>query len=280
MLRTVVFRLLKPQYHPIIFISIAIHIFLVFLTRNDSLILDVLMYWTGIALIVYFKVNHFRDGYKRVHSHPLIKMSTILAMGLLLLAGIAWGQQEQFLRLCPVIMFGAFCINYANAQNAIRLVCLMFFSMLIIPTRSSLEVLGILIEPTAKFVAYLMSIFGVSLKQDGALLTIGHHLVEISPACASVGTMRRIVSIGIWIALFKPRYRFGILWIPIVFSCYAFVSNGIRLAGLVYLKAAGNDKLFTFWHDGGGKSFLPLLILSPLLLFFRRSSQPRSQDLV
>jgi exosortase/archaeosortase family protein len=279
-LKTVIFRLPKSEYNPIVFVGIAIHVLLVCLTRKDALILDVLMYWIGIALIFDFKVNQFKEGNKIFHSYILVKIITILTLGLLLFGGVVWGQEEQFLRLCPIIMLIVFAANYANTKNTVKIAYLIAFSIFIIPTRSSLDVLRILIEPTAQFVVYLMSIIGMSLKQDHAILAIGHHLIEISPACASVGTMRRVISAGIWVALFKPRLRFGILWIPFVFFCYAFLVNGLRLAALVALKASDNDPLFLFWHDGGGKTLLPLLTLSPLLLFLRKPSQLKRQNLV
>lgn len=279
MLNTSILRLLKSGLNPVIFVSIAAHILLVCLTKNAALIFDMLMYWVGMSLIFDSKLNNFGDIDNIVFPRYLVKISTTFIMSLLFLVGIAWGLEEQFLRLCPIIMLAAFAINYVSEKNVIKMVCLMLFSLLFIPTRSSLEMLEILVEPTAQFVTKVISMFGVSLEQNHAILKVSGHLIEISPSCASLGTMRRIVGFGIWLALVKPKSHLGILWIPLLLSLYAFVSNGLRLTALVALKANGLDGWFVFWHGGWGSNALPLLPFVPLLLLLPKSSQSQRQNL-
>lgn len=270
-------HLSKSGLNAIVLACIAVHLMLVLFTKDSALIADCFMLWMGIKLIISSRNWTLND--RSLIPSPFRRLLTLITVGLLFgLSVILYGLQEQFLRLCPTILMVGFAVRYADKDNLKRIGCLILFSILIIPTRDSLSNISILVEPTARFVSALISIWIKNLYQSHDIIASGNQAIAISSQCSSLGTMRRVVSVGIWIALAQPKYYLGIFWIPLALSCYAFIANGLRIAALVALKLNGKDALFDFWHGGNGRFVLPFLPFFPLIFLFYKFAPSLKRD--
>jgi exosortase/archaeosortase family protein len=243
---------------------VLIHLLLVQQTGLDALMFDALLLWAMVGSWTIIQGTTGRSLRKQ-------KFSTALSASIFvcLLIGCAlWGKQEIFLRLYPLITVTSFATAFSGSSGLRKFLPILLLCGLMLPTRDMLATQTFLAEPTAKFANSILSLGGLNIDRQHANLTMGEHVVRILPECASVGSMRRMLLLGIGFTLIQPTPLVKNLWIPLLTCFYAFVENGVRVAALVGFKVTDNNAAFTFWHHGPGTKCLPVIVLIPLLIVY------------
>jgi exosortase/archaeosortase family protein len=244
---------------------VLLHLFLVKQTGLDALIFDALLLW---PMVVSWAII---QKAKASQQFPTA-LSVSMFVGLII-SCILWGQQELFLRMYPLIAVASLVIAFRGPITLRKVLPILLLCGLMLPTRDMLATQAWLAEPTAKFANSILSLGGLDIDRHQANLTMSEHIVRILPECASVGSMRRMLLLGIGFTLIQPTSFVKNLWIPLLTCFYAFTANGLRVAALVGVKVTDNNTAFTFWHDGLGAKCLPVVALIPLLVVYWLISQ-------
>jgi exosortase/archaeosortase family protein len=244
---------------------VLLHLFLVKQTGLDALIFDALLLW---PMVVSWAII---QKAKASQQFPTA-LSVSMFVGLII-SCILWGQQELFLRMYPLIAVASLVIAFRGPITLRKVLPILLLCSLMLPTRDMLATQAWLAEPTAKFANSILSLGGLDIDRQQANLTMSEHIVRILPECASVGSMRRMLLLGIGFTLIQPTSFVKNLWIPLLTCFYAFTANGLRVAALVGVKVTDNNTAFTFWHDGLGAKCLPVVALIPLLVVYWLISQ-------
>jgi exosortase/archaeosortase family protein len=244
---------------------VLLHLFLVKQTGLDALIFDALLLW---PMVVSWAII---QKAKASQQFPTA-LSVSMFFGLII-SCILWGQQELFLRMYPLIAVASLVIAFRGPITLRKVLPILLLCGLMLPTRDMLATQAWLAEPTAKFANSILSLGGLDIDRHQANLTMSEHIVRILPECASVGSMRRMLLLGIGFTLIQPTSFVKNLWIPLLTCFYAFTANGLRVAALVGVKVTDNNTAFTFWHDGLGAKCLPVVALIPLLVVYWLISQ-------
>jgi hypothetical protein len=221
----------------IIGLLILVHLLLVQQTGLDALMFDAMLLWAMVASLMSIKKSQFRP---LLHGNFSIPTGCGILAALLISCTI-WGQQELFLRIYPTLVIAGLAA-YAGGTSGLRKVLpIIAFCCLIIPTRALLASQTFLAEPTAQLTNHLLALCGLHLDRQHADLKMGEHLVRILPECASVGSMRRMLLLGLWAALIRPTPFIKNLWIPLLTCLYVFIANGLRVAALVGFRVTDNN---------------------------------------
>lgn len=241
---------------------IFLHVLLLQSIGADSLVFDGILIWSIIGSLILLEKVHLT-----LPATPRSAWISLMLVGLLGI-GSLWVNQELFLRAYPLIVVAILAMSIGGKSGLRQATPLLILCLLMLPTRSMLASQTFLAEPTAQFIHNVLSILGMANDRQHASLTMGQHLIRIIPECASVGSMRRMLFLGLWIALIQPVPFIKALWIPLLTCLYAFIANGIRVTALVALKATEHQGAFHFWHEGLGAKILPVVVLVPLLITY------------
>lgn len=138
-------------------------------------------------------------------------------------------------------------------------------------------------ELTAKFTTFLLWYVGFQVYRQEVNIILTTGVVEVNKACSGLQSIFQLWELAV---LFLVTFPTGIrqkLLMPIVASLLGFVTNGVRVALMVILIAAGNQNAFEYWHTGDGSlifSMIAVFIFGLFCLFLLRLDEPEKQNYI
>ena len=234
---------------------IAIHLTLVWRTGNSSLLGTSLLFWGGIASLLWGK----RDSLKLESSGPSSLIGFfILSLVLLKSLSITGGH---FLRIAPFLL-GVSLILLASGFKGFRQywkeLTLTFF------LGGHEVLLDLFIDPsglTAQLSTLLLWCLGFDVFRQGVNIYLPGGSIGVYVGCSGLALIAQLVGIAV---LFLITIHTSWSWtkglVILLFSAgLAFFMNGIRVALMAVLVASGKPETFDYWHVGQGSSVFSLL---------------------
>ncbi|WP_040629718.1 cyanoexosortase A [Fortiea contorta] len=136
---------------------------------------------------------------------------------------------------------------------------------------------------TAKFVNLILWYTGSDVIRSGLTISfpkLGKG-IEVYSACSGIEQIIQILGISIlFISMFPIKKQQKII-APIVAITLAFIVNAMRVALMAIFVASGDQKLFSYWHDGEGSQLFPVvsvLLFGCFCWFFFLRNEQEKQD--
>lgn len=105
---------------------------------------------------------------------------------------------------------------------------------------------------TARFSTALLHYAGFEVVREGLMIFLEGGGVEVYAGCSGLESMAYLLGLSALCLIMFPLKGWIRYWIPLVGLVLGFVINGIRVALMALLVAAGRDAAFEYWHVGDG----------------------------
>jgi cyanoexosortase A len=145
-------------------------------------------------------------------------------------------------------------------------------------------IVPLLVDPTAataNFSALMLWYLGFQVRQDGLNIYLPTGAVEVYQRCSGIEGIAHLLSLsGLFLMMFPVGWGLRVA-LPILAAVIAFVVNGLRVALMAYLVAAGQPEAFDYWHDGTGSlifSIIAVLLFGAIAFLLLRLSETSEDD--
>ena len=234
---------------------IAIHITLVWRTDNSSLLGTSLLFWGGVASLLWGKRHSLK-----LESSWTSSLFGFFILGLVLLKSLSI-TGGYFLRIAPFAL-GISLILLASGFRGFRqfwqeLTLTFFLGGHEVLLDSSID----LSELTARFSTLLLWSLGFNVHRQGVNIYLPGGGVGVYDGCSGLTLIAQLVGIAVLFLITVPTHWRLIKGLMVVlFSVgLAFFMNGIRVALMAVLVASGDPDTFDYWHVGQGSLLFALL---------------------
>lgn len=105
---------------------------------------------------------------------------------------------------------------------------------------------------TAKFSAFVLSIFHFNVSLDDVFIILPKSVVKVYEGCSGASSIDFLLRLGFLFMIMFPTQRIGKIITPLLAILVGFFVNGVRVVIMAYLANTGDDKAFDYWHVGDG----------------------------
>jgi cyanoexosortase A len=241
---------------------ITVHLILVWVADNSSLLSVSFLFWAAVSSLVWDKRNEL-DLESGIFS-SFFALSLLL---MLLFKAASLSSFGMFLFALPPLL--GFCVALLASgfkkleQYKKELLILIVFCITNLLPKLPFDISNF----TAKFAAFVLWYMGSEVVRSGENIYLRTGSVQVYPRCSGIDLIGQMLGIGfLFLLMFSLDVKKRIL-VPIVAIIVAFVVNGARVALMANLVASNQKEAFKYWHEGDGSLIFSLIAVLCLGVF-------------